>query len=71
MTTKFNIGDEVWYLNQNKKAVCGKIYKIEATAEVDKPQKTLYFAKTDESIKCVDEDEVFPTKRDLEIYIFG
>lgn len=71
MTTKFNIGDEAWYLDSQRKAVQGTIYKFEHTVEQGKPDKKMYFARSGSDIQCLYEKDMFTTKEDLNAYIFG
>ena len=45
ITTKFNLGDRVWFLDRNQKAIAGSIYRADIEAK-DKSMDINYYVQT-------------------------
>jgi hypothetical protein len=62
--TKYNIGDEVWLLYNNK-AVSSRIFRIEVKVDLRLSARIIYYLSGSNIDEFCSEDKLFRTKEEL------
>ena len=62
--TKYNIGDDVWLLYNNK-AVSSRIFRIEVKVDLHLSARIKYYLSGSDIAEFYSEDKLFPTKEEL------
>lgn len=69
ITTKFNFGDRIWFLNKDQKAITGRVVRIHIEAKEQRLTYT-YFVQTNAdnepyAVECLEQKFCHATKEEL------